>query len=112
MNLILVRHGFPIAIIAKEDRLRYYDALEESQTSDLSSLLTLLTECIHESLEEYLRAAKEQSEKTEWLASLAEKFTAREKTKAANEYEVWKSAMDLLKGYFRQTADIEMHFRN
>ncbi len=112
MNLILVRYGFPIAIIAKEDRLRYYDALEESQTSDLSSLLTLLTECIHESLEEYLRAAKEQSEKTEWLASLAEKFTAREKTKAAYEYEVWKSAMDLLKGYFRQTADIEMHFRN
>jgi Fic family protein len=106
MNLILVRYGFPIAIIAKEDRLRYYDSLEESQASDLSSFLTLLTECIHESLEEYLRAAKEQSEKTEWLASLAEKFTAREKTKAANEYEVWKSAMDLLKGYFRQTADM------
>jgi hypothetical protein len=106
MNLILVRHGFPIAIIAKEDRLRYYDALEESQTSDLSSLLTLLTECIHESLEEYSRAAKEQREKTEWLASLAEKFTARERVKTTNEYEVWKSAMDLLKGYFRQTADM------
>lgn len=106
MNLMLVRHGFPIAIIAKEDRLRYYDALEESQTSDLSSVITLLTECIHESLEEYLRAAQEQQEKTEWLASLAEKFTAREKVKAANEYEVWKSAMELLKGYFRQTADM------
>jgi len=106
MNIMLVRHGFPIAIIAKEDRLRYYDALEESQTSDLSSVITLLTECIHESLEEYLRAAQEQQEKTEWLASLAEKFTAREKVKAANEYEVWKSAMELLKGYFRQTADM------
>ena len=42
MNLILVRYGFPIAIIAKEDRLRYYDALEESQTSDLSSLLVTI----------------------------------------------------------------------
>jgi len=106
MNLLLIRHGFPIAIIAKEDRLRYYDALEESQASDLSSLLTLLIECVHESLEEYSRAAEEQREKTEWLSSLAEKFTEREKTKAANEYEVWKSAMDLLRGYFRQTADM------
>ncbi|MBK8017650.1 MAG: Fic family protein [Betaproteobacteria bacterium] len=104
MNVILMRFGFPIAIIAKEDRLRYYDALEESQESDLSSFLTLLTECIHESLEEYSRAAEEQREKTEWLATLADKFTAREKIKAANEYEVWRSAMDLLKGYFKQTA--------
>jgi Fic family protein len=104
MNVILMRYGFPIAIIAKEDRLRYYDSLEEAQSGDLSSFLTLLVECVHESLEEYLRAAQEQREKTEWLATLADKFTAREKTKAANEYEVWKSAMDLLKGYFRQTA--------
>lgn len=34
MNLILMRHGYPIAVIAKEDRLRYYDALEDSQTSE------------------------------------------------------------------------------
>ena len=31
MNLMLMRHGYPIAIITKEDRLRYYDALESSQ---------------------------------------------------------------------------------
>ena len=35
-NLLLMRYGFPIAIITKEDRLRYYDALEESQASDLT----------------------------------------------------------------------------
>ena len=27
LNLMLIRHGYPIAIITKEDRLRYYDAL-------------------------------------------------------------------------------------
>jgi Fic family protein len=30
LNLILMRYGYPIAIITKDDRLRYYDALEES----------------------------------------------------------------------------------
>ena len=53
MNLMLMRHGYPIAVIAKEDRLRYYDALEFSQASDLTPFIVLLAECIEESLEEY-----------------------------------------------------------
>ena len=105
MNLILMRYGYPIAIIAKEDRYRYYDSLEFSQVSDLSSFIALLTECVHESLEEYEFAAEEQRERKEWAASLAERFSERERIKAKNMYEVWKSAMDLLKGYFRQTSE-------
>ncbi len=106
MNLILMRYGFPIAIISREDRLRYYDALEESQASDLSSFLALLVESIEESLEEYEAAAKEQREQEEWAKSLAGRFSEAERIKAKNEYEVWKSAMDLLKGYMRQTASL------
>jgi Fic family protein len=104
MNLMLMRYGYPIAIITREDRLRYYDALETSQTADLSPFLALLTECIHESLEEYERAASEQRERVEWARSLGERFSAPERVKAENEYEVWKSAMELLKSYVRQTA--------
>jgi Fic family protein len=104
MNLLLMRYGYPIAIITKEDRLRYYDALETSQASDLSPFLALLTECLHESLEEYERAASEQLERLEWARSLGERFSTPERIKAENEYEVWKSAMELLKSYVRQTA--------
>ena len=105
MNLILMRSGYPIAIITKEDRLRYYDALEISQTSDLSAFISLLSECIYESLEEYEIAVKEQRERKEWAESLAERFTEKEEVRARNEYEVWKSAMELLKSYFRQTSE-------
>lgn len=104
MNLLLMRHGIPISIITKEDRLRYYDALEFSQTSDLTPFVVLVTECIEESLEEYEAAAKEQREQTEWAASLAQRFTQPERVRAENEYEVWKSAMDLLKGHLQQTV--------
>ena len=31
MNLLLMRAGYPIAVITKDDRSRYYDALEQSQ---------------------------------------------------------------------------------
>ena len=106
MNLMLMRHGYPIAIITKEDRLRYYDALEFSQASDLTPFAILLTECIEESLEEYEAAAEEQREQTEWAASLAEKFTKPERIRAENEYEVWKNAMELLKSYLQQTVDV------
>ena len=106
MNLMLMRHGYPIAIITKEDRLRYYDALEFSQASDLTPFVVLLTECIEESLEEYVAAAEEQREQTEWAASLAEKFTQPERIRAENEYEVWRNSMELLKSYLQQTVDV------
>lgn len=106
MNLLLMRYGYPIAIISKEDRLRYYDTLEASQSSDLTPFIVLLAECLEESLEEYEHAAQEQQEQTEWAQSLAQKFTEPEKVRAQNEYEVWKNAMELLKSYLRQTVSV------
>ena len=106
MNLLLMRHGYPIAIISKEDRLRYYDALEFSQASDMTPFIRLLAECIEESLEEYEAAAKEQREQKDWAQSLADKFTQPERVRAENEYEVWRNAMELLKSYVQQTVDL------
>jgi hypothetical protein len=106
MNLILMRYGFPIAIISREDRLRYYEALEESQSSDLSYFIGLLAESVHESLEEYEMAAEEHRERMEWAKSLASRFSQPELIRVRNEYEVWKSAMDLLKNHMRQIADL------
>lgn len=106
MNLLLMRYGIPIAIISKEDRLRYYDTLETSQASDLTPFAVLLAECIEESLEEYEQAAEEQRQNVEWAESLAQKFTQQETTRARNEYEVWKNAMELFKSFLRQTSDI------
>ncbi|WP_448874132.1 Fic family protein [Desulfobulbus propionicus] len=106
MNLILMRFGFPIAIVTREDRLRYYDALEYSQASDLTSFVSLISECVEESLEEYEEAAKEQREKIEWARSLASKFDQKEKIRASNQFEVWKNAMGLLKSLFRQNSEV------
>jgi Fic/DOC family len=106
MNLILMRYGFPIAIITKEDRIRYYDALETSQSSDLSPFLSLLEDCIEESYEEYEKAAEEQRAGHEWARSIASKFDARAKVRAENEYEVWKNAVELLAAHVRETIEI------
>ena len=106
MNLMFMRYGFPIAVITREDRARYYDALESSQSSDLTGFVSLVSESLEESLEEYEAAADEQREALEWANSIALKFGEKEKTTASNHYEVWKNAMELLKSLIRQTADL------
>jgi len=105
MNLLLMRFGIPIAIITKDDRQRYYDALEESQTSNLTPLLVLVSECVAESLEYWEEAARETKATAEFAKTIAERLARQPMAKASNEYEVWKSAMELLRGHFRQIAD-------
>ncbi len=104
MNVILMRYGVPIAIITRDDRLRYIASLEESRSSDLSAFIALLCECIHESLEEYEQAVREHRERQEWARAIADRLGEAEEIKAKNQHEVWRSAMDLLRGFMRQTA--------
>lgn len=105
MNLILMRRGYPICIITREDRRRYIHALEESQASDFTYLIELIYENVEESLEEWEKAAREQRQHQEWLTSVTARFQQPELNRAHNEYEVWKRGMALFKGYFKQTVD-------
>ena len=105
MNLILMRRGYPICIITRDDRLRYYDALEESQAGDLTPLIELVYENLEESLEEWEKAVQEQRQEQEWLTSTIARLEGPALSRARNEYEVWLRAMELLKSYFKQTVD-------
>ena len=104
MNLLLMRHGFPIAIITMEDRQRYYDALEESQTRHLSAFLALVAESMEESLEQWESAVESQQATEEWALPPGERLAAGERDLKQAEYELWHSAMDLGRNYFRQSA--------
>ncbi len=105
MNLVLMRAGYPIAVLTRDDRTRYIDALERSQVSDLTPFIVLLLECISETLEEYETAAEEQRGRIEWAQSLASRMAEPELHRVRNEYELWRSAMDLLVNHYQQIAD-------
>jgi hypothetical protein len=101
-----MRYGFPIAIITRDDRLRYYDTLEYSQCSDLTPFIGLVSECITESLDEYEKAAEEQKGREEWARSLASRYNEKDLRDIKNQYEIWKNAMELLKSYMESTANL------
>ncbi len=57
MNLILLQHGYPLAIIKKETRKNYIDALEiASNTEDLSAFNSVVFQAVESSLDSYLDA--------------------------------------------------------
>ncbi len=61
MNLILLMHGYPIAIIRKEDRLAYINSLEKAQLGgSKDDYLKLIYKAVDRSLDIYLQAVKDK----------------------------------------------------
>jgi len=56
MNLLLMRSSFPPAIILKNDRKKYYDALNSANKGNYSKLALLMSQALERSLNIYLQA--------------------------------------------------------
>lgn len=57
MNLLLMRAGYPPAIILKNDRKKYYDALNAANNGKYNKLYLLLLQAVERSLNIYLQGA-------------------------------------------------------
>lgn len=53
-NLLLMKHGYPPAIILKTDRKKYYDSLNAANQGDYSKLVLLIIQAAERSLDIYL----------------------------------------------------------
>ncbi len=67
MNLLLMRSGYPIAIIQKNDRAKYYHALDDADAGDLLAIVRLLAQAVERTLNIYLKAITKSSSQTELL---------------------------------------------
>ena len=56
MNLFLMQRGFPPAIILKNDRKKYYEALNQANKGSYNKLFLLVAQSIERSLDIYLMA--------------------------------------------------------
>ncbi|MCX6785131.1 MAG: Fic family protein [Candidatus Komeilibacteria bacterium] len=73
MNLILMRAGYPLAIILKNDRKKYYNVLAKADADDYSPLVNFIAQTIERSFDIYLKtlAPKKSKEKLISLTDLA-----------------------------------------
>lgn len=71
MNIFLMRHGFPIAIIQKNERQKYYRALRNADAGNYKPLVNLVAQAVLRSLNIYLDVLTPSKEKEPFI-SLAE----------------------------------------
>ncbi|VDM18351.1 unnamed protein product [Hydatigera taeniaeformis] len=57
MNLLLMRAGFPPAIVREEDRNVYYEALKTANLGDVRPFIRFIAECTERAVDDYLKAA-------------------------------------------------------
>ena len=62
MNLILMKHGYTVAIVPQEDGIQYLNELEQiDKTEDLTEFINHIAECCEYTLRLHLRATRGES---------------------------------------------------
>ena len=72
MNVIIMREGYPLAVILKNDRKKYYDCLAKSDREDYSPLVRFVAQSVERSLDIYLKVLRPSTKKSERFLSLYE----------------------------------------
>lgn len=73
MNLIFMQSGYPPAVILRNDRKKYYDALNQANKGNFSKLTLLIGQALERSLDIYLSAFSIDEESYVPLSILAPK---------------------------------------
>ncbi|MDQ1283992.1 MAG: hypothetical protein QG620_340 [Patescibacteria group bacterium] len=112
MNIILMQAGFPLVIVLKNDRKRYYQTLSAADKGEYADFVNFIARAVERTLDIYLKIlmpSKKGNEKFIPLADLAKesKFTEKYLNKLARigrleahkEGRNWLSSKDALKRY-------------
>lgn len=72
MNIILMQSGFPLVVILKSDRQRYYTALALADKGNYSLFVNFIARAVERTLDIYLKVVTPKKEYKEKYISLAE----------------------------------------
>ncbi len=72
MNLLLLKKGFPPAIILKNDRKKYYEALNQANKGNYHKLMLLMCQALERTLNIYLSALPNNDTNYESISNIVE----------------------------------------
>ncbi|MCW4010183.1 MAG: Fic family protein [Candidatus Bathyarchaeota archaeon] len=70
-NLLLMSHGYPIMVVRRVDRKKYYSTLQKADQGNLKPFVNFIARCVEQSLDIYLSAIEPGTKKNQFL-TLAE----------------------------------------
>jgi Fic family protein len=71
MNLILMQKGYPMVVILKNDRQKYYRALEKADKGSTDDIEKFIAQAVERSMNIYLKAIESTSNKNDQLVPLS-----------------------------------------
>lgn len=110
-NLLLMKEGYPPAIILKNDRKKYYDALNRSNEGDYSKLVLLILQSLERSIDIYLSSLNNTHEDYQSIQSIVSEpmvpygqeyvslLARRGKIDAYKEGNTWMTTQDAVLSY-------------
>jgi Fic family protein len=113
MNLLLMKEKFPPAIILKNDRKKYYDALNKANQGDYTKLILLVFQAAERTINIYLNNLNNSIEEYQSIADIVEEpdiiysqeyvsLLARQgKIDAYKEGRVWYSSKKAIQQYIK-----------
>lgn len=75
-NLLLMKEGYPPAIILKNDRKKYYDALNACNNGNYSKLLLLILQALERSLDIYIGSLDNSYDNYQPISNIVEEIKA------------------------------------
>lgn len=111
MNIILMKAGYPIVVILKNDRPKYYKALQLADKGKIENLVFFIAQAVEQSLDLYLRAIKSATKEntliplsriapqTPYSAEYLGLLVRQGKIAATKEGRNWKTSMDAIERY-------------
>jgi len=114
MNVILMQAGYPLAIILKNDRKKYYNVLSKADKSDLVPFVRFIAQAVERSLDIYLKILTPKEKKKEKFIPLSQlskgtKFSPKYlnllartgKLESHKEGRIWFSSKEALERYLK-----------
>jgi hypothetical protein len=106
LNLVLMKVGYPVVNIRREDRPRYYEALSFADLGLYSSLMNLVLDRALEVFGEMKRVKEETDRMRMWADRLGEKETETAQRREEREYRIWLSSFETVKLEFQSRAEL------
>jgi cell filamentation protein, protein adenylyltransferase len=106
MNLILMRSGYPISNIRREDRPTYYDTLAFADAGMYEPLIALVQARCADLFSEYQRIRLETKRLAEWAARWGDKEAEVLRKRETREMELWQSRIRQVFLEFQKAAEL------
>lgn len=72
MNIVLMKKGYPLTIVLRNDRRKYYRVLEQADKNNFKPLVLFISQNVERSLDIYLKILRPKSQKGEKVLPLSE----------------------------------------